>query len=151
MLGPMSDIQAREHSKNPFLYYLVGIPLIWLMVIPVVFCDVFLEVYHHVCFPIFGIPRVKRSRYIRIMDRSKLPYLSWDEKLGCMYCGYVNGWFHYASVIAGRTENYFCAIMHLEERGYIPSEHEKSFAQYGDEAALRKRYAAYERKYGTED
>mgnify|MGYP000632597762 CR=1 FL=1 len=39
-------------------------------------------------------------------------------------------------VIAGKTEAYFCAIAHLEDRGYVPTEHERSFARYGDEATL---------------
>ncbi len=138
-------------SRNLLLKYVVAGPLIWLMLIPVVFADICIEIYHRICFPIYGIPYVQRSRYIHITDREKLPYLSWLERIGCAYCGYVNGWLHYASTIAGRTENYFCAIAHLEERGYIPSEHEKSFAKYGDEAALRKRYATYELKYGKED
>ncbi len=120
------------------------------MAIPVLFADLCLEIYHRIAFPIYGISYVKRSQYIRILDRKKLPYLSWPEKLGCAYCGYVNGWLHYASTIAGRTESYFCAISHLEVRGYVPSEHEKSFAKYGDEAALRKRYATHELKYTKE-
>jgi hypothetical protein len=150
MLGGMADAEHSGGSKNLVLNYLVATPLIWLMIVPVVFCDICLEIYHRVCFPIYGIPYVKRSHYISIVDRAKLPYLAWYEKLECAYCGYVNGWFHYASTIAGRTENYFCAITHLEERGYIPSEHEKSFVKYGDEAALRRRYAAYELKYGNQ-
>jgi hypothetical protein len=141
-----------EHrgSRNPILRYLVAAPLIWLMIFPVLIADVFLEIYHRLAFPIYGIPIVKRSHYIRVWDREKLPYLTWPEKLGCAYCGYVNGWLHYASTIAGRTESYFCAIAHLERRGYIPSEHEKSFVKYGDEAALKKRYDAHERTYGKE-
>lgn len=143
--------KKRHSSTNPILKYLVAAPLIWLMIVPVVLADIFVEVYHRVCFPIYGIPYVQRSRYIRIMDREKLPYLVWYEKINCAYCGYVNGWLHYASIIAGSTESYFCAIAHLEERGYIPSEHEKSFEKYGDEAALRRRYAQYELKYGGDD
>ena len=142
---------APQGSKHTVLKFFVAGPLIWLMIIPVVISDICLEIYHRICFPIYGIPYVVRSRYIHILDREKLPYLSWPEKMGCAYCGYVNGWFHYASVIAGRTEMYFCAISHLEERGYIPSEHEKSFVKYGDEAALRKRYFMYDFKYGKEE
>lgn len=147
--GDMS-IEKKHTSRNAFLVYVVAGPIIWLMLIPVLVADICIEFYHRICFPIYGIPYVQRSRYIRIVDRAKLPYLSWPERIGCAYCGYVNGWFHYASVIAGRTENYFCAISHLEERGYIPSEHEKSFEKYGNEAALRKRYAAYELQYGED-
>ena len=143
-----------EHTQ-PVPYFWVirwvfGAPLVWMMIIPVVICDIFLEVYHRLAFPIYGIEYVTRSHYIRIWDREKLPYLTWYEKLGCMYCGYVNGWLHYASVVAGRTENYFCAIAHLENRGYVPSEHEQSFAKYGSEAALRRRYANYQRDFGRE-
>lgn len=134
-------IQERG-SKSLLLRYLVASPLIWLMLIPIVVADVFLELYHRIAFPIYGIPLVDRSRYIRIFDRTKLQYLTWYEKAGCAYCGYANGWLHYASVIAGRTETYFCAIMHLEDRGYVPTEHEKSFMRYGDDAALKKRHAA---------
>jgi hypothetical protein len=120
------------------------------MIVPIMIADVLVEIYHRICFPIYGIKLVKRSQYIRIVDRAKLPYLTWSEKIGCAYCGYMNGWLHYASVIAGRTENYFCTITHLEARGYSPSEHEKSFVKYGDGGALKKRYATHELKYGKE-
>ena len=120
------------------------------MIIPVLFADLCIEIYHRITFPLYGIPYVKRSHYIRIVDREKLPYLTWAERMGCAYCGYVNGWLHYASVIAGKTESYWCAIAHLEVRGYVPSEHEKAFVKYGDEAALRKRYHLHDVRYGSD-
>jgi hypothetical protein len=129
----------------------ISTPFIWVLIIPLVICDICLEIYHRICFPLYGIPYVKRSHYIRILDREKLPYLAWYEKIWCAYCAYANGWLHYASVIAGKTESYFCAVAHLEVRGYAPSEHEKSFAKYGDEAALRRRYALYDIKYGKQE
>jgi hypothetical protein len=146
----MPIITHGRSSYPALVRWLVGAPLVWLMIIPVVISDLFLEIYHQIAFPIFGIKKVKRSQYIRIWDREKLPYLTWYEKIGCMYCGYVNGWLHYASVVAGRTQNYFCAIAHLESRGFIPSEFEQSFAKYGDEAALRRRYEQHHRDYGAE-
>gem|GEM_PF-5802287 len=36
----------------------------------------------------------------------------------------------------------------MEERGYVQTEHEKHFAKYGDEAALKKRYAAVQDNNG---
>jgi len=125
----------------------VAAPFIWLMIVPAVILDVFLEIYHRICFPLYGIPYVKRSQYIRITDRTKLPYLKWYEKFNCAYCGYVNGLLHYASVIAGITESYWCGIAHLEERGYTPTEHEKDFAKYGNEAALRRRYFEHDQEF----
>ena len=130
--------------QNKKLRNLISIPFIWAPLIPLFLMDILLEIYHRICFPLYGIDYVKRSEYIRIFDRDKLPYLSLTEKIGCAYCGYANGWLHYASVIAGKTEVYWCAISHLEERGYVPSEHEKSFTKYGDEIALRKRHDTHE-------
>jgi len=129
------------------LRHLVSVPFIWGLIIPVVLLDITTEIYHRICFPLYGIPYVKRSRYIRILDRAKLPYLSLLEKINCLYCGYVNGWLHYASVIAGKTEHYWCAIMHLKSRGYVPTAEEESFAKYGDEATLRRRYARHDADY----
>lgn len=139
------------HKKSNYpwvIRWLVGAPLVWLMIVPVVIADIFITIYMHFAFPIFGIKKVKRSEYIRI-DRIHLPYLTWYEKAGCAYCAYVNGWLHYASVIAGRTENYFCAIKHIEKRGYKPTEHEVFFAKYGSEAALKRRYARHEKDFGA--
>lgn len=139
----MAIIMHQKREYGPVIRWAIGAPVVWLMIVPVVISDVFITLYMHIAFPIYGIQKVRRSDYIRISDRAKLPYLTWYEKAGCAYCGYVNGWLHYASVIAGRTENYFCAISHLEDRGYVQSDFEKSFAKYGDEAALKRRYARY--------
>ena len=113
------------------------VPFLWLMIIHAVTVDVFVEIYHRICFPLYGIPYVVRSRYIRITDRTKLPYLTWYEKINCAYCGYVNGLLHYVSVIAGITESYWCAIAHLEGRGYIPTQYEKDFVPTGFMDALK--------------
>lgn len=128
--------------KYEYLRHAISFPFIWGMLIPIAITDLLFEIYHRVCFPLYGLPLVKRSDYIRILDRAKLPYLTWQERIGCAYCGYVNGWFHYASVIAGITEGYWCAIAHIEGRGYIPTEHEKSFAKYGVEAPIRRRHSS---------
>lgn len=140
-----------KEIKHRSLRNAISTPFIWVMIIPLVFCDICIEIYHRICFPLYGIPYVKRSHYIRVLDREKLPYLAWYEKIWCAYCGYANGWLHYASVIAGKTESYFCAVAHLEVRGYVPTEHEKSFAKYGDEAALRRRYALHDLQYGKQE
>ena len=44
------------------------------------------SVYQGVCFPIYGIPKVRRRDYI-LLDRRHLAYLNWVEKLNCEYCG----------------------------------------------------------------
>lgn len=83
------------------------------MIIPVIIADIWLELYHRVCFPLYGIKTVERRAYIKI-DRQKLAYLNRWQKLNCMYCGYVNGALHYRTEVAGRTEKYRCGIMHQQ-------------------------------------
>lgn len=141
----------KHYIKNRGVRHVISSPFIWMVLFPFVLADIFLEIYHRICFPLYGIPYVKRSHYIRVTDRAKLPYLSLPKKLFCLYCGYINGWLHYASVIAGRTETYWCAIAHLESRGYVPTEYEKSFAKYGHEEALRRRYASHHKLYGKNE
>jgi hypothetical protein len=116
---------------------LVTSPFIYMMIGPLFILDIFLEIYHHVCFPAYGLEYVKRSEYIRI-DRHKLKYLTLWEKLNCVYCGYANGLLHYASEIAGRTEKYWCGIKHHEGGEFKAPEHHKEFLPYGDEAAFRE-------------
>lgn len=143
-------MQKDTIHTHTYLGNALAVPFIVAPVIPLVILDVFLEIYHRVCFRLYGIPYVQRSRYIRVRDRAKLPYLTWYEKINCAYCGYANGLLHYASIIAGITESYWCGIAHLEARGYIPSQHEKDFAKYGNEAALRRRYFEHDQEFGPE-
>lgn len=98
--------------------------------------DAFLELYHRVCFPLYGITYVRRRAYIKI-DRQKLGYLRWYEKINCMYCGYANGWFEFASAVARETEKYWCGIAHKSEKGFHPPPYHKTFLPYGDEEAFK--------------
>ncbi len=116
---------------------LLAILLTWLIGIPILVLDIMLELYHHLVFPLCGIPLVKRSNYIRI-DRQKLSYLTFTDKIACAYCGYANGFAAYFVRIAGDTEKYWCAIKHSEGNGSVPQPHQKDFLPYGDEQAYKE-------------
>ena len=111
----------------------ISMPFIWILIVPMIFMDILMEIYHRICFPLYGMPHVKRSRYIRI-DRHKLEYLPWTQKIGCVYCGYANGLMHYATVIAANSEHYWCNIMHqrFKNDDFIPPSHHKDFLEYGN-------------------
>lgn len=118
------------------LRHFVSMPFIYGMIVPSVFLDVTMEVYHRVAFPLYGIPRVQRSKYIKI-DRQKLSYLRAMEKVNCMYCGYVNGLFAYAVQIAGETEKYWCGIKHEQDPNFAAPKHHEEFLKYGDKEGYR--------------
>lgn len=124
-----------HHYRLP--YFILSMPFIYAMIIPGIILDICTEIYHRICFKLYGIAYVKRREYIRI-DRHRLSYLSFIEKINCMYCGYMNGLFHYVSEIAAQTEKYWCAIKHKNDLGRIfyPPAHHDVFADYDNKAAL---------------
>lgn len=112
-------------------------PFIWFILIPTLFLDLSVTIFQAVCFRAYGIPRVKRGRYI-IMDHQSLAYLNLIEKLNCMYCSYVNGLIAYIREIAGRTEQYWCPIKHARPQASMHSRYGK-FLEYGDAEGYRSR------------
>lgn len=65
-------------------------PVIYAGFIPFLLLDLFVTVYHSVCFPVYDIPKVRRADYL-VFDREELPYLNIIEKFNCFYCSYGNG------------------------------------------------------------
>ncbi|MBN8979806.1 MAG: hypothetical protein J0I29_00810 [Rhizobiales bacterium] len=113
-------------------------PIIYSVIVPFVLLDIFITLYQWICFPIYGIDRVRRSDYF-IFDRAHLAYLNLVEKINCAYCSYGNGLMAYASEIAGRTEQYWCPIKHAR-KAISAHEHYSSFAEFGDAETFRKKY-----------
>ena len=97
---------------------------------------------------LYGIPFVKRGRYIKI-DRHKLSYLNLLQKVHCMYCGYVNGLYAYAVAVAGETEKYWCGIAHGKEHTYV-AEHQKNFLAYNDKKAYQQAFESITYKSKSE-
>jgi hypothetical protein len=120
-----------------FFRHLLAAPIIYSIMIPAVILHVWIEAYHRLAFPLYGIPYVKVSSHIK-MDRGRLAYLAWYDKLNCMYCEYVNGLFAYAADIAARTEEYWCSIKHAPDPSFKEPAHHKDFIGYGDEAGYRE-------------
>lgn len=128
------------HLKTDrFWRHVLSVPFIYAMIFPIVFLDLVLELYHRVAFRLYDIPYVKREKYIRI-DRHKLSYLNLLQKFHCAYCGYANGLFHYALVIAGLTEHYWCGIQHHQGNGFVAPAHHKDFVKYDDENDFNRKY-----------
>jgi hypothetical protein len=116
----------------------VGLAKYIVNALPFVLLDIFITLYQWICFPIYGIDRVRRSDYF-IFDRAHLAYLNLVEKVNCAYCSYGNGLMAYASEIAGRTEQYWCPIKHARKAISV-HEHYSSFAEFGDAETFRKKY-----------
>ena len=125
----------RHYLVNSRFLVLVSSPMIWLCAIPIVLTDVVGTLYQAICFPIYGIPRVRRGDYLAF-DRHRLTYLNFVEKINCEYCAYVNGILSYFTEIAARTEQHWCPIKHAGCAKCAHSRY-KRFLEFGDAEQYR--------------
>lgn len=124
---------------------MLTIPIIWSVAIPALLIDAVITFYQWTCFPIYGIPRVKRSDYI-VMDRRYLKYLNFIERINCAYCEYFNGLVSYIEEIAARTEQYWCPIKHARKLKNMHSRYGK-FLDYGDAESYKARIEEVRRDF----
>jgi hypothetical protein len=116
-------------------------PFIYGLIVSLLFFDCGLFVYQAICFPVYGIEKVKRSDYMA-MDRWHLQYLNFIEKFNCAYCAYANGLIAYGAEIAARTEQYWCPIKHARKLMGTHARYEQ-FIQYGDAEDYPQRLAEF--------
>ena len=123
--------QQRRYKTGLFRFLLrsrllviLSAPVIYAGWIPFLLIDLFVTTYQAICFPIYRIPKVKRSDYL-VFDRADLPYLNAIEKFNCFYCEYANGIVGYAKAVVNQMELYSCAIKH--ELHPLGQEHQKDF------------------------
>lgn len=131
------------------IFKILTIPVIWFALIPAMVLDFFVFFYQIICFPVYGIPRVRRRDYI-VLDRHKLKYLNWVEKCNCLYCGYFNGLMGYLREIAGRTEQYWCPIRHSRLPKTTHSRYER-FVDYGDAEGYKRELGRLRKDFGKEE
>lgn len=121
--------RMKNDPLKHFLLLLTG-PVIYGLAVPIAFADVCATIYQWICFPVYGITRVKRRDYI-VLDRAKLKYLNLYHKFNCLYCEYANGVIAYVAEIFARTEWFWCPIKHAREIK-SPHAHYDKFLEYGD-------------------
>jgi len=138
-----------RYIRSGKLSYLLTVPFIYGMIIPAVIMDAGVEIYQAVCFPIYGIPKVRRSDYI-VFDRHRLNYLNLLQKFNCLYCAYFNGLIAYVREIASRTEQFWCPIRHARR---VRGVHRRywHFLRYGDGEDLYERWRILRRELKEEE
>ncbi len=128
--------QLLDYLKNASFKHILTAPVIWTILIPTVLLDITVTLYQAICFPVYGIPKVKRGDYI-VFDRRYLSYLNIIEKINCAYCSYFNGSIAYIQEIAARTEQFWCPIKHAHRISTLHSRYQK-FLDYGDAQSYRQ-------------
>jgi hypothetical protein len=141
-------IEQQRRFKTGLLSYLVKAdwrnvltaPVIYGVFFPLLLLDLAVTIYQTICFPLYGIPRVRRRDYL-VFDRAHLAYLNLIEKINCAYCSYGNGLASYVKEVVARTEQYWCPIKHAR-RLLEAHSHYENFVDYGDAEGYRRELAA---------
>jgi hypothetical protein len=134
-----------RYLRDAKIFSIITAPVIWFCIFPVIFLHAVASVYQAICFPVYGIPKVRREDYI-VMDRRRLLYLNSMERINCVYCEYVNGLLAYVQEIAGRTEQYWCQIKHAIN---LKARHSRytHFLDFGDAEQYRTRLETVRRDF----
>ena len=145
-------LRHRHYAKKLLQYladaplkHILSMPFIWVCIVPMLFMDVTVCLYQGICFPLYGIPKVKREDYI-VFDTQYLDYLNIVEKINCGYCSYVNGLIAYVQEIAARTEQFWCPIKHAGRIKNLHSRYQK-FLTYGDAESYRAKVEVIRRDF----
>jgi hypothetical protein len=137
-------LEQQRRFKTGLLAYVLGAdlrnvisaPVVYAVFFPLVLLDLFVIAYQFICFPLYGIARVRRRDYL-VFDRTHLGYLNLLEKINCAYCSYGNGLVSFVREVVGRTEQYWCPIKH-SRRMMQAHPYYTGFVDYGDAQAYRE-------------
>ena len=135
----------RRYLSDAALQNILTVPVIWSCLLPALFLDLVVSIFQLICFPVYSIPKVKRSDYI-IIDRQYLSYLNLIEKINCCYCGYFTGLIGYVQEISARTEQYWCPIKHAHRTRMSHSRY-KNFLDYGDAEGFREQHSTIRKNF----
>ena len=130
---PALKNQSIQGILNYKCLQIITTPFTYLCFFPAILLDLVVTLYQKICFPLYGIPQVKRKDYV-IIDRYKLKYLNFSKKFNFVYCGYFTGVISYAQEIAGKTEQYWCPIKHATKLKNSHN-HYSNFMDYDDAKA----------------
>jgi len=133
----MLSIGHERVTQRGFIRIWIVAPVIYAMVVPIALLDVCATIYQHICFWAYGIPRVERKKYVRLLWRGA-GMVKWLDSFHCMYCSYANGTIAYVRAVLIETEKYWCPIKYKARKDFIPPHPQGSYADPGDIKELRK-------------
>ena len=134
-------------ESNPIS--LLTAPVIYSMILPIGLLDLWISLYQRICFPVYGIDRVRRSAYI-VVDRHHLAYLNGIEKLNCVYCGTQTGCSRTCARSPHVPSRYWCPIRHAR-RVRAPHAHYREFVDYGDAEGYHRRLPMLRKELKQDD
>jgi hypothetical protein len=137
-----------QYLREAKLRNVLSAPIIYGMFFPLLLMDIAVSFYQWTCFPLYGIPLVRRVDFF-VYDRHYLAYLNIVEKFHCFYCAYANGLAAYIKQIIALTEQYWCPIKHARRIIEAHSRY-RHFVDFGDAETYRKKLDALRQDFGPD-
>ncbi|MCP3907133.1 MAG: hypothetical protein GY712_03865 [Oceanicoccus sp.] len=142
-------VGALDYIRRARWAVILTAPVIYSLIVPFVVLDIAVSLYQAICFPIYNIPKVKRSDFLSF-DRFKLRYLNSIEKINCAYCSYGNGIAAYVQEVAARTEQYWCPIKNAKLKKGMHHRY-CLFTDYGDAEQYRQQLKTIKQNFSDND
>ncbi len=105
----------QKQKGRSFFRRIFVLPFAVAMLVPLIFFDIALSIYHRIAFGICKMKRVNRRSHFKI-DQMKVAQLGKLERFYAVYIYYVKGLMSYASKIASESEDYWCQPKPLKGR-----------------------------------
>jgi len=120
-------------KKVTHLKKIAMVPMILIGLPVFVLINLYIQIYQNICFPAYGIQRVKQGEYL-IFNESQLSGLDLIE---CICYFYAVGMLRFSLEVTSRTESFWCPIKHLRRLTIEYHDKYSKFADYGDEEAFK--------------
>ena len=131
----MTSIAEERGRQRGNFRLLLTAPFIYSMVIPLGLMDLCISFYQFICFPAYGIPLVRRKKYVQLVRRGEGMW--WFDRFNCTYCSYANGVCAYMRAVLIETEKYWCPIKYKMRAGYQPPHPQATYATDGNMKELK--------------
>lgn len=144
MIGEFHSFRLDPRRQKGFpilglIKLIIGMPFIYVLIVPIALLDALVSLYQWVCFPIYRLPQVRRTHFVQ-HRRKGLESLNAVDRLNCYYCSYANGVLRYAQKISSETEKMWCPIRHKLSGGFVQPAHHAEFAENGKKEVLQAYY-----------
>lgn len=81
-----------KRVRPNLLLFPFAVVAIYSLIIPIVILDISISLYQLIYFTTMEIPKISKKQFV-VMERWDLSKLTFLQKINCVYCEYVNGYW----------------------------------------------------------
>lgn len=106
---------SQKKNRRNFFRHIIVFPFALAFLVPLVFFDICLSLFHRIIFGISKIKRVNRKAFFKV-DQMKIAQLSKIQRFYAIYILYLKGLMSFGVKIAQESEQYWCQVRPVKGR-----------------------------------